>query len=132
MIRPQSVVLPILRSALPGVSVVSVAPNVDYRTFPMVSIRRAGGTRHPDLPRRFSLPMLEPTTVSADGPVEAEELYYDALDALYDAVRQQETVAGVGYLHSLKVAQGAAQAPSPFPDSWLVRGSIKLGLRPVY
>ena len=69
--------------------------------------------------------------VSADGPIEAEELYDDALEALYDAVRQQITVEGVGYLHSIRETQGATQAPSEVPDTWMVQGSIRLGLRPV-
>jgi hypothetical protein len=129
VIRPQAVVLPILRSALPGVAVVSVVPDVDHRTFPMVYFRRAGGTRHPDLPRRFSLPVLAMAAVSADGPIEAEELYDDALEALYDAVRQQITVEGVGYLHSIRETQGATQAPSPYLDTWSVAGSIRLGVR---
>lgn len=130
MIRPQTVVLPILRSALPGVSVVSVDPDVDYRTFPVVVVRRAGGTRNLDLPRRFAHPVLELAAVSADGPIEAEELYDEALEALYDAVRQQITVEGVGYLHSLREAQGPAQAPSRFTDTWAVEGSVRVGLRP--
>jgi hypothetical protein len=116
MIRVQTVVLPILREALPGVAVVSVVPDVDYRTFPMVSIRRAGGTRNPNLPRLYSQPVLEMTAISADGPIEAEELYEDALEALYASARAQE-------------ARGVTTVSSPFPDTWAVEGSIRVGVR---
>ena len=122
-------VLPIRREALPGVAVVSVIPDVDYRTFPIVAIHRAGGTRHPDLPWRFSPPVLEMLAVSASDLAEAEELYDDALDAVYDAVRQQITVEGVGYLHSIRATEGAGQAPSPYADTWAVQGSVRLGVR---
>ncbi|MFA5707381.1 hypothetical protein [Mycolicibacterium sp.] len=129
MIRPQAVVLPVLRAALPGVAVVSVVPDVDYRTYPMVSVRRAGGIRNRSLPRLFSQPVLELVAVSAEGLVEAEELYDEALDALYDAVRQQITVEDVGYLHSIRERQGPTQAPSPYPDTWMTEGSVAVGIR---
>ena len=96
----------------------------------MVVIRRAGGTRHPSAPRRFALPVLELAAVSADGLVEAEELYEDALEALYAAVRQQITVEGVGYLHSINEQQGPAEADPRIPDAWSVEGQIRVGLRP--
>lgn len=122
-------VLPLLRAALPGVAVVSVVPDVDYRTFPMVSLRRDGGTRSASMPRRFAHPVMELAAVSADGPIEAEELYDDALDALYDAVRRQITVEGVGYLQSISEAQGPSQAPSRYPDTWAVEGKLRLSVR---
>lgn len=133
MIRPQSVVLPILRAepALAGVAVVSQIPDVDYRTFPMVVIQRAGGIRNINLPRRVSRPGLEMTAVSADGLIEAEELYESALEALYAAVSDQTVVPGVGYLQSILESQGASQTPSGVPDTWAVTGSVQLGLRAV-
>lgn len=129
MIRPQAVVLPILRDALPGVSVVSVVPDADYRDFPMVSIRRAGGTRSPGLPHLLAQPAVQMTVVSADGLIEAEELYEDALDALFDAVAQQIVIEGVGYLRSFSETQGATESPSDYPDTWAVEGSVRIGLR---
>lgn len=127
--RPQPVVLPILRAALPGVAVVSFVPDVDYRTFPLISIRREGGTRSQNLPRRYSHPAIELSAYSADGPVEAEELYDDAIEALYTAVRQQITVEGAGHLQSLPEADEATQAPSEVPDTWKATGSVRLGVR---
>ena len=132
MIRPQAVVLPILRAALPGVAVVSVGPDVDYRTYPMVVVRRRGGIRNINLPRLFSLPVLELTAVSADGLVEAEELYGDALEALYAAVANQTVVPNVrGRLQSIPEAQEGSQARAEVPDTWAVTGSLRLGLRAV-
>jgi hypothetical protein len=123
------VVLPILREALPDVLVVSVVPDVDYRTYPMVVISRQGGTRNPNLPNRYGLPGVGMTAVSADGLIEAEELYDDALEALYAAVRNQTVVPNLGYLQSLNEAQGATQVRSEVPDTWAVEGSLQLGLR---
>lgn len=74
MIRPQAVVLPLLRAALPGVEVVSVVPDVDQRTYPMFALCRAGGTRNVNMPSRVSSPRLEMMAVSAAGLIEAEEL----------------------------------------------------------
>lgn len=127
--RPQPVVLPLLRAALPGVAVVSVVPDVDYRTFPMIVIRRDGGTRNRNLPKLHALPALEMTAVSADGLIDAEELYDDALDALYDAVDDQTVVPNQGRLQSLTESQGATQSPSEVPDTWAVTGSVRLAVR---
>lgn len=128
MIRVQSVVLPLLRAALPGVAAVSWVPNANYRTLPMVAVRREGGNRNPNAPALHALPVIELTAVSADGLVEAEELYEAALDALYDAQRAQTVVPGVGYLQSIAEREGPTGAPSP-PDTWAVEGSVRLGIR---
>lgn len=129
MIRPQEVVLPILRPALPGVSVVSQLPDADHRVLPMVVVRRDGGIRNPNLPHRHSLPVVELEAVSADSLVECEELYDEALDALISAVRNQTVVPGVGHLQSLREAEGATQRPSAVPDAWAVSGAVRLGIR---
>lgn len=129
MIRPQAIVLPLLRAALPGVDVVSVAPDVDHRTYPMVAVHRAGGTRNPNLPNRHARPVLNIEAVSADGLIEAEELYEDALEAVFAAVAAQTVVPSLGYLQSVREAQGASQSPSSPPDTWAVNGSVQLGVR---
>lgn len=147
MIRPQSVILPVLRQALPGVSVVSWIPDVDHRTFPLVAVTRAGGVRHPGRPRLLSHPEVDLSVFHAEGLVQAEELYEDVLDALFDAVDAQTVVPGAGYagsgadgseqpsqaayLHSLAESQGATLTESPFSDTWCVSGSVTVGLRPV-
>jgi hypothetical protein len=58
-----------------------------------------------------------------------EQLYEDALEALYDAVRRQKETPE-GYLHSLSETMGATQFSSLFMDSWRVQGLIQLGVRP--
>lgn len=98
-------------------------------TYPMVVVRRAGGTRNENLPSRFAMPGLEMTAVSANGPVEAEELYEDALDALYAAVRQQILVPGVGCLQGIRESHGATQSPSRYSDTWAAAGSVRLSVR---
>lgn len=107
----------------------SQLPDVDHRQLPMLLVTRAGGTRNANLPQRASQPVLEMTAVSADGLVEAEELYEAALDAIYAAVRTQTVVEGLGHLTSFSQAQGAIQTPSEIPDARTVKGSIRLGIR---
>lgn len=124
-------VLPLLREALPDVAVVSWIPDVDERTFPLLAMFRKGGARHPTRPDLFDHPTLEMLAVSADSLAEAEDVYGDALEALYGAVKDQTVVDGVGYLHSVSEQQGLTQTVSPFPDSWAARGMLALGLRPV-
>jgi hypothetical protein len=128
--RPAPVVLAVLRQALPDVEVVSWIPNVDHRTFPLVSVTRAGGTRHEGRPRLLSHPEVDLSVFHAEGLVQAEELYEDVLDALFDAVQAQTVVPGAGYLHSLTESQGATLTKSPFADTWAVAGSVTVGLRP--
>ena len=115
--RPQTLILPILREALPGASVVSVVPDVDYRTFPLVTIERAGGTRSESAPRLLAHPELKLTVVSADGLVAAEELYEEALDALYDGLQR------------FRETQGAIEVESRYPDTWAIEGAVALSVR---
>lgn len=132
MPRIQAIVLPILKDALPGVSVYSWIPDVNNRVFPMVQVRRIGGIRNLKRPNQLSLPVIELTayTASPDGDlIQTETLYDDALEALYEAVRNQ-TQTEAGYLHSIKETFGATQFSSLFQDSWRVQGLVQLGLRP--
>ncbi|AVJ50768.1 tail terminator [Mycobacterium phage OlanP] len=129
MPRVQAVVLPILRAALPDVKVGSWIEDIDYRTFPMVNVRRVGGPRHETRPDKLALPVIEMTAYGREGLVETEKLYEDALEALYDAVKYQ-TQTPAGYLHSIKETMGATQFSSLFQDSWRVQGLIQLGVRP--
>jgi hypothetical protein len=130
--RIQSVVLPILRAdpALSGVKIGSWVEDIDYRQFPMINIRRLGGERHEYHPTLFSQPVIEMTAYGNVGLIETEQLYEDALEALYKAVRQQ-TQTPAGYLSSIKETLGATQFSSLFMDSWRIQGLIKLGLRPL-
>lgn len=114
--RPGPRALAVLQEALPGASVVTVAPDVDYRTFPLVILERSGGTRSVDAPRLLSHPVLGMTVVSSDGPVAAEELYEEALDALYNA-------------HGIRETRGATSVPSRYPDTWAVEGTVRVRVR---
>jgi hypothetical protein len=58
-----------------------------------------------------------------------EQIYEDALEALFDAVRLQ-TVTPAGYLHSMIEHIGMEEVTSPFEDSWGVHGIILVGIRP--
>lgn len=130
MPRVQAVVLPILRDALPEtVKVGTWVEDIDYRHFPMINLRRIGGARHEVRYSDLALPVVEMTAFGIEGLPETEQLYEQALEALYEAVRLQ-TLTDAGYLHSIKETMGATQFSSLFQDSWRVQGLIQFGVRP--
>lgn len=129
MPRVQSIVLPLLRSALPDVTCSSWGADIDYREFPLINIRRVGGVRHGERPDLLDKTVIEMTAYTTEGLPETELLYMDALEALYEAVRKQ-TQTDAGYLHSIKETMGMTQFSSLFMDSWRVQGLIALGVRP--
>jgi hypothetical protein len=129
MPRVQAVLLPILRAGLPGVTITTWGADVDYRSFPLINIRRLGGTRNDREPNLLALPVIEMTAYGNEGLPETELLYEKALEVLYEAVRNQ-TQTSVGYLHSIRETMGATQFSSLFMDSWRVQGLIAFGVRP--
>jgi hypothetical protein len=127
--RVASIILPILRDAFPSAQVTTWIPDVDYRVFPMIQVRRIGGTRHETRPTLLGTPVIELTVYTIEGLPETEQLYEDVLEVLYDAVAKQKQT-DAGYLHSIKETLGATQFSSLFQDSWRVQGLIQLGIRP--
>ena len=130
MPRVQQVVLPILRGdpRLAGVIVTTWVPDIDYREFPILNVRRIGGIRNPKAPNLHAMPIIEMTAYTNTDLIACEELYETALDVLYDAVDNQ-TQTPAGYLQSLYETMGATQFSSSFQDSWRVQGLIKLAIR---
>ena len=129
--RPASVVLPVLRSALTGVEILTRMPDPQHRSYPCVSIRRVGGVRNRTFPKFLGFGLLELSAFSADGPGAAEKLYEEAVEALYRGAADQAAIPGVGYLHSLSESAGPSAQPSPFEETWQVSGTVKVGLRTV-
>ncbi len=130
MPRVQRVVVPLLREdpRLDGVKITTWVPDIDYREFPMINVRRIGGIRNPDAPKLHSMPVIELSAYSNKDLIECEELYETALDVLYDAIENQ-TVTDHGYIQSLYETMGATQFSSLFQDSWRVQGLIRLAIR---
>ncbi|QFP95507.1 tail terminator [Mycobacterium phage GaugeLDP] len=130
MPRVQKVVAPILRDdpRLSGVTVTTWVPDVDFRDFPMINIRRIGGIRNPNAPMIHTLPVIEMSAYSTDGLIECEELYETALEVLYDAVKNG-TQTPAGYLQSIYETMGSTQFSSLYQDSWRIQGLIRLGVR---
>ncbi len=130
MPRVQRVVVPLLREdpRLDGVKITTWVPDIDYREFPMINVRRIGGIRNPDAPKLHSMPVIELSAYSNKDLIECEELYETALDVLYDAIENQ-TVTDHGYIQSLYETMGATQFSSLFQDSWRVQGLIRLSIR---
>lgn len=127
--RVASIVLPILRAELPGVTVSTWGADIDYRAFPFINIRRVGGVRHDRRPEQLGKPVIEMSAYTSDGLPETELLYESALEVLYRAV-QNQTQTEAGYLHSVKETMGMTQFSSLYQDSWRVQGLIQLGVRP--
>ncbi|QBP31047.1 tail terminator [Mycobacterium phage Refuge] len=126
--RVQQIVAPLLRDGLPGVTITTWVPDIDWREFPMVNIRRIGGIRNPDAPTLHTLPVIEMSAYSDEGLIECEELYEQALDVLYEAVRTQKSTPA-GRLQSMYETMGATQFSSLYQDSWRIQGLIRLGVR---
>jgi hypothetical protein len=128
--RVQKVAAEIFRNdpRMEGVEITTWVPDVDYRKFPMINLRRIGGIRNPNAPKLHTLPVIEMSAFSGAGLVECEELYEDALDVLFDAVRNQ-TQTEHGYIVSMYETMGATQFSSLFQDSWRIQGLIRLGVR---
>lgn len=127
--RVQAIILPILREAFPDVNVRSWGEDIDFRSFPILNIRRIGGTRNKNLPMDMDMAVVELTCYGDVGLPETEQLYLDALEVLYHSVRTQR-VTPEGYLHSLRETMGMTQFSSSMMDSWRVQGLIQVGIRP--
>lgn len=125
--RVQEVVIPVLRDNFPDVMVTSWVPDVDYRTLPLLNVRRLGG--YSKDPTRLDKATIELTAFSADGLEAAEDLYYDARQVIYKMVENQ-VLTDAGYLHSIIETLGPIQFDSTIDDSWRIQGLIQLGVRP--
>ena len=130
MQRVQNVVVPILREdpRLEGVTVTTWIPDIDFREFPLLNVRRIGGIRNPKSPRLHYLPVVELTAFTNTSLIDCEELYETALDVLYDAIANQ-TSTDAGCIQSMYETMGATQFSSMFQDSWRVQGLIRLCIR---
>lgn len=125
--RVQSIILPVLRTELPGVDVGSWYKDVASRTFPLLNVRRLGGGVMS--PRWLDRPVIELTAYTKDGLAATEDLYLDARHILWEMVEKQ-TVTPSGYLHSFFETMGPTPFDAPFEDAWRVQGLIQLGVRP--
>lgn len=130
MPRVQKIVVPLLRgdTRLAGVNITTWVPDIDYREFPIVNVRRIGGNRNPKLPLLNSFPVVEITAYSNEDLIHCEELYETVLDVLYEAIHNQ-TPTPDGYIQSMYETMGATQFSSMFQDSWRVQGLIRLSIR---
>lgn len=129
--RFQEVVLPILRAGLPeDVKVGSWIEDIDYREYPTVNIRRVGGPRSKSRPFDVDRPTMELTAYHGDGLIEAEELYTQCMDLLFEA-QEKQTLTEAGYLAGVEEFMGMTQFSSLFQDSWRVQGLVSLTVRPL-
>lgn len=129
--RFQSLVLPILRDALPPeVHVTSWIEEVEKREFPAVLVRRIGGYRGSGLGYRLiDVSNVELTALSTRGLVEAEKLYAGALEALYKAAHDQIVVDGIGHINDVSELMGMTHYGSLYQDSWRMQGVVQIRIR---
>ena len=127
--RANELVLPLLRTSMPNVMVVSQVPDVDHRRYPLILVRPGGGTDS-EYPEFLDFSVIEMSAHSATDLADAETLYHRARMALVGACRRQTVIAGKGWLHSVKQTMGAQQLDPIFEDTWRFLGLIRLGLRP--
>lgn len=127
--RVQDVILPILREAIPEARITSWVPDIDYREFPLINIRRLGGYRHRGHPDKLDLPVIEMTVYGNEGLVETEDLYIKAMDTLFSAQKKQ-TQVDAGYISRVQETMGMTQFPAQAVDAWRVQGLILVGVRP--
>lgn len=130
--RVETIVLDILRSSpdLAGVTVNTWTPLIDFRSLPLITVQRIGGTRNITLPRHHAVPFVELVAYGKESYGETVLQYEAALDALIDAVHKQ-TLTQAGYLSSFHENMGATKLESPFTDSWRIQGILALGVRPL-
>jgi len=126
--RVQEVVLPILREGLPEAQVSSWVPDIDYRDYPVVNVRRLGGFRDRSRPGMLDHPVIELTVYHSVGLPEGEALYTRALEVLMKA-QQEQRVVDNGYISYTRETMGMTQFSSPFQDTYRVQGLIQLGVR---
>lgn len=127
--RVQAVLIPVLREVLGDKAEISSwVPDIDYRKYPVVNIRRIGGYRNRNTPAWLDHPVVEITVFSDEGLIEAEELYTEVLNALFNAADQQEMHGG-GYVSYVKETMGMTQFSSPFQDTWRIQGLVQIGIR---
>lgn len=136
MPRVQDVVIPLLRDSLGlpvyghgDAEVYSWIPYKSDRSYPVFNVRRLGGL--PVDRRLLDRAVIELTAYDSRTLEDTEQLLLDAEEILWDAVRLQTPVAGVGYLHSYRQTMGPTQFDSPYDDTWRIQSLIQLGLRPL-
>lgn len=127
--RPQKILFPILREALPHITFYSWVNAIEDRTYPFVSVRTLGGIRHRTHPFELSNPILEVASYSDVDLIEAENNYNDVLDALFEAQLTQKQTDH-GYIHSVFETMGMTQFSSEYQASWRSQGLVKVGIRP--
>jgi hypothetical protein len=130
--RVAKIMIPIIRAGLAAddVKVGTWTEDIDLRHFPMINLRRVGGTgRNPKRPTQISHALVEMAIYGVDTLDDTEQLYEDALEALFDAWLHQ-TLTDAGYIHSIKEHIAMEVMTSPFEDSWRVQGLILVGIRP--
>lgn len=129
MPRVQEVVIPVLRDEFPEAQVVSWVPYIKDRRYPIINVRRLGG--YPVDPRLLDRATIELTAYGDENLEATETLLKRAQIVLWDAVRLQRLVPGIGYLHSYRQTMGMTQFDSPYDETWRVQSLIQLGLRPM-
>ncbi|WP_144311943.1 hypothetical protein [Actinopolyspora erythraea] len=103
-------------------------PPLEHRGYPLVNIRRIGGSS--TYVQHLDRPSLEVLCISDQGSSDAENIYLDVRQVLYDAYVNQTVIQGAGSIHSFTEQTGPFTFDSPYSGTWGAQGLILLGLRP--
>lgn len=120
----------ILEQKFPDVQVVTWIPDIADREYPILAVRNLGGPRDGGHPTLLAKSVIELTALSDKDIAHAEDLYLDALEALYEAQHSQ-LITPFGHISSIKETMGLTQFSSPFQATWRAQGLIQLGIRPL-
>lgn len=118
----------ILEQAFPDVQVTTWIPAIDDRRYPIINLRSLGGYRSFKYPTLLAESVVEITCLSDVDLMQAEDLYIEALEALYDAYKNQ-VITPYGHLSSCKETMGLTQFSSEFQETWRAQGLVELGIR---
>ncbi len=127
MPRIQEVLIPALRVEFPEAKVGSWVEDIDFRTYPIINIRRLGGLAVD--PQRLDRAVIELTVFGDEDLPSTEDLLYRVREFIYQMHRSQTVVSG-GSINSYRETLGPTQFDSPFEDTWRVQMLIQLGVRP--
>ncbi len=127
MPRIQEVLIPALRDEFPEAKVGSWVEDIDFRTYPIINIRRLGGLAVD--PQMLDRAVIELTVFGDEDLPTTEDLLYRVREFIYQMHRSQTVVSG-GSINSYRETLGPTQFDSPFEDTWRVQMLIQLGVRP--
>lgn len=126
--RVGEILFPILREALPSAQVVSWAPPIRQRDYPLILVRRIGGSFvHPEFADR---PMVDIQNWDLDSPAAAEDTALTIRAAIWQAFKDQRVVDGKGSIASVRESKSLSLIGDPGEKAWRFQQIHRIIIRP--